>query len=484
MNMEGQSLRRHIEGIEKTARLLEPSPEKRAHLRQRIVDYGERFLDTIEDRRAYIADSDIKSPFVFSDLQIHPHPVDELLKEMDFALDNRGINPASGGHLGYIPGGGIYPSALGDYLADVTNRYAGVFFANPGAVEMENMMIDWLAAAVGYPSTATGNLASGGSIANLTAIVTARDAKGLSSKDFGNACVYMTDQAHHCIGKALRIAGLGDAKLVSIPVDDRYRMDVKVLQQQIDQDRNAGYLPWLVVGSAGTTDTGAVDPLDAIADVSEGAGTWFHVDGAYGGLFNLVDELKPLFKGMERADSIVVDPHKTLFLPYGTGAVLIRNREAMFNAHRYTANYMQDALAENQVLSPADLSPELTKHFRGLRMWLPLKLLGTEPFVANLREKVLLAKYFREEVRRIDGIEVGPEPDLSVTTFRYVPAVGDADEANRRIIKYIHGDGRVFLSSTVLDDVFTIRMAAVCFRSHLREIDLALEIIREAIDSL
>lgn len=479
-----QGLRRAIEQIEPVARRLEPTSDQRRKIQQKVIAYGEQFLDGIEDRKTYVAPSESDTHFVHEGISVSPAPIDRLLDELDRKLDNRGLNPAGGGHMGYIPGGGVYPSALGDYLADITNRYAGIYFANPGAVEMENMMIDWLAEAIGYPDDAVGNLTSGGSIANLTAIVTARDAAGLSSKDYQHACVYLTDHAHHCVGKALRIAGLADVKVVEIPTDERYRMDVGALQDHISQDRNAGLRPWLIVASAGTTDTGAVDPLDEIADVAENSGCWLHIDGAYGGLFNLVDELKPLLKGMERADSVVVDPHKTLFLPYGTGAVLVRDRKAVFQAHHYTANYMQDALNNQSRLSPADLSPELTKHFRGLRMWLPLKLLGTEPFVANLREKVLLARYFHQEVSKIEGVETGPQPDLSVVTFRYVPTAGDADEANRRIVEHIHEDGRVFLSSTMIDGVFTIRMAAVCFRTHLREVDLALEILEEAITAL
>ncbi|NND72587.1 MAG: aminotransferase class V-fold PLP-dependent enzyme [Rhodothermales bacterium] len=472
-------LREEIREVENEARILDPGPARREQLRKAVVDYAERFLDTIEDRRAYIGEKPSTSPFEFSGLNIDPVPVEELLDQMDRGLDNRGINPASGGHLGYIPGGGVYPSALGDYLADVTNRYAGVFFANPGAVEMENMMIRWLAAAVGFPENAVGHLASGGSIANMTAIVTARDAAGLKGADYKSSCVYLTAQVHHCVQKAIRIAGLSEAPVREIPMDGRYRMDAEALERQITADTAAGLRPWLIVASAGTTDTGSVDPLDTIADIAERSGAWFHVDGAYGGLFNLVDEMQPMFKGMERADSVVVDPHKTLFLPYGTGAVLLRDQSAVFNSHRYTATYLQDALVDT--LSPADISPELTKHFRGLRMWLPLRLFGTSAFVANLREKLLLARYFREEVRQIDGIEVGPEPDLSVVTFRFVPQDGDANTVNKQIIDAIHADGRVFLSSTMLDGVFTIRLAAVCFRTHLHTIDLAIEVIKDAI---
>jgi glutamate/tyrosine decarboxylase-like PLP-dependent enzyme len=172
-----------------------------------------------------------------------------------------------------------------------------------------------------------------------------------------------------------------------------------------------------------------------------------------------------------------MDPHKTLFLPYGSGAILVRDRGKLLGSHHYTANYMQDALSATDELSPADLSPELTKHFRGLRLWMPLLLHGLAPFRAALEEKLLLARYFHERISDRPGFEVGPYPDLSVVTFRYRPASGDADAFNKKLVEAIHRDGRVFLSSTVLDGRFTLRLAVVSFRVHLETIDLALEIL-------
>jgi glutamate/tyrosine decarboxylase-like PLP-dependent enzyme len=174
---------------------------------------------------------------------------------------------------------------------------------------------------------------------------------------------------------------------------------------------------------------------------------------------------------------MVMDPHKTLFLPYGSGAILVRDRGKLLESHHYTANYMQDALSATDELSPADLSPELTKHFRGLRLWMPLLLHGLAPFRAALEEKLLLARYFHERLSERPGFEVGPYPDLSVVIFRYRPASGDADAFNKKLVEAIHRDGRVFLSSTILDGRFTLRLAVVSFRVHLETIDLALEIL-------
>jgi glutamate/tyrosine decarboxylase-like PLP-dependent enzyme len=417
------------------------------------------------------------------DIRDEGRPLDELLNVVEQSVDRPGINPASGFHFGYVPGGGVFATALGDYLAAASNRYAGIFFANPGAVQMENHLIRWMCRLIGYPDTALGNLTSGGSIANLTAIVAARDRHGIGPAEAPRAVVYLTPQTHHCVQKALRIAGLGAGIVRYIPTNERFQMEADRLEEQVNRDRAAGLLPFLVVGSAGTTDTGAVDPLDRIADIAEAYGLWYHVDAAYGGFFLLVDEVRDRFRGIERSDSLAIDPHKGLFLSYGIGAVLVRDVEALFHSHHYLANYMQDALGEHEELSPADLSPELTKHFRGLRMWLPLQLYGVAPFRAALAEKLWLCRYAYERLQEL-GFETGPYPELSILIFRYVPDRGDANAFNRRLIDFVQRDGRVFLSSTTIDDVFWIRLAVLSFRSHRHEVEVFLEVVKEGVEEV
>jgi glutamate/tyrosine decarboxylase-like PLP-dependent enzyme len=464
------------EGI---ARMLEPDGAARAALVEKVVSYADRFLDSIYDVPAYVTTEDKGVGIYDSPISETPLNVDAVLELVRQNIDRPGLNPASGGHLGYIPGGGIYYSALGDYLADVTNRFAGVFFAGPGAVRMENLLLEWMAKIAGYPSTAGGNLTSGGSIANLSGIVAARDSFGLKSKDIDRSAIYLTAQAHHSIDKAIRVAGLKECPLRYIPMDQDHRMNAGLLEQAIIDDRKKGLFPWLIVASAGTTDAGAVDPLDAIAELARAHKLWLHVDGAYGAFFILCDEGRKILKGMENSDSLVMDPHKGLFLPYGTGAVLVRDKKTLYDAFWYQANYLQDALRSNDELSPADLSPELTKHFRGMRLWMPLKLLGLAPFRAALEEKLLLARYFHREMQEVEGFEVGSYPDLSVVTFRYLPARGDPNEFNERLIKEVQRDGRVFLSSTMLEGKFILRVAILCFRTHRQTIDLTIQILRE-----
>ena len=470
--------------LEAIARRLEPSASERDALIAPVLSYTNTFLDTIDTRLTYVDTADQGIGIYDSPIGETPVGINELLAMVAQHVDRPGINPASGGHLGYIPGGGIFHSALGDYLADITNRYAGIFFASPGAVRMEHMLTRWMASMVGFPATSAGNLTSGGSIANLIGVVTARDARGVTAREIPRSVIYLTAHVHHSVDKAIRIAGLRECVIRHIEMDAGHRMSPDALDRQITADRAAGLRPFLVIASAGTTDVGAVDPLPAIGDIADRHELWLHVDGAYGAFFALCDEGRKVLRGMDRADSIIMDPHKGLFLPYGSGAVLIKDTRAMQASHFYVANYMQDALSAQDEASPADLSPELTKHFRGMRLWLPLKLLGVAPFRAALEEKMWLARYFRERLLEIPGFDVGPAPDLSVVTFRYIPATGDVTAFNQRLVQAIHSDGRVFLSSSVIDGQFTIRLAVLAFRTHRSTIDLTLEILQEKVAAL
>jgi aromatic-L-amino-acid decarboxylase len=470
-----------IQRLEKIARQLEPNHLQRQALLDSVTKYADDFLDHIYEIPVYVSTEDEGVGLLDSPISEQGTDIETVLSLIKHNVDRPGLNPASGGHLGYIPGGGIFFSALADYLAAVTNRYAGVHFASPGAVKMENMLLEWMAGIVGYAKGATGNLTSGGSIANLIGIIAARENHELKAKDYARSVIFLTKQLHHTVTRSIRIAGIGECILRFIPMDEHYRMNPEALESSIKKDKGSGLNPWLILASAGTTDVGAVDPLEEIGDIARTHRLWFHVDAAYGAFFALCEEGKKILKGMERTDSIVMDPHKGLFLPYGSGAVLVKDATALKRAFAWEASYMQDAISEEDTISPADLSPELTKHFRALRLWLPLKLVGVAPFRAAIEEKLLLARYFYEEIQKVEGFEVGPCPDLSVVTFRYIPKKGDANAFNERLVKEIQRDGRVFLSSTTLDGKYTIRLAVLAFRTHLETIDLALEVLGEKV---
>lgn len=474
-----------IKQLEGLARSLDPDITTRAILRDKVIQYADRYLEQLPDLPVYRA-PDINNE-ALDDSPISEEPIDmsDALELLEQQVHRSGVT-MNGGYLAFIPGSGIYASALADYLAAVTNRYIGIYFASPGGVRMERQLLRWMADFIGYPASAAGDLTSGGSIANLVAIVTARDAHNLKARDFSRTVVYLSEQVHHSIGKALRIAGLNECVKRHVPLDSHFRMRPEALENSINHDKKLGLNPWLVIASAGTTDTGAVDPLIPIADLAQQHQLWLHVDGAYGVPFALCDLGKTILQGIERSDSIILDPHKGLFLPFGSGAVLIKDGQKLLQSHYYSASYLQDrgTLAASNEISPSELSPELTRPFRGLRLWLPLKLSGVAPFSAALEEKLLLARYFYDRIKQIDGFDVGPYPDLSIVTFRYLPKRGDVNPFNQKLINAIQQDGRIFLSSTMIDDRFTLRLAVLGLRTHQETIDLAIVVLQEKVAAL
>lgn len=466
--------RARLQALAAAARSLEPDTAERAALMTAVQTHAERYLEALPTAPTYRA-GPMRAPG-FPDA---PVGIEEALAFVSDQIEQRGIATASGRFLGYIPGGGLFHSALGDFLADVSNKYAGFASAAPGAVRLENACVRWLADLVGFPAEASGSLTSGGSIANLAAIVAARDA---SDPDGGGA-VYVAPTAHHCVDKALKIAGRAQAPRRTLGLDEHYRISLQSLEQALEQDRRNGVRPWLVVASAGTVDTGSVDPLDGIADLCARYGAWMHVDGAYGGLFMLCPEGRVALGGIERADTLAVDPHKTLFLPYGTGAVLARDGRKLRASFSATADYLTP-FAEHEDVSPSDLSPELTRHFRALRLWLPIQLAGLDAFRAAQSEKIALARYMHARLSELPGWDAGQVPDLSVVAFRYRPAKGDIDAFNERLTARLQEEGRVFFSSTRIHGRLHLRAAILSFRTHLDHVDEAIDALQHAARTL
>ena len=475
-----KSLIEKIREFQKLSSQLEPTKKERDNYLMEVNDYTNSFLKNLEDAKTYCGKKEIEDIMVIDGKR---KSIEEILGLYRDEVVEKGIKPASAGHIGYIPGGGIYTSALADYLADVTNVFSGIYYASPGAVAINHALIDWMKDIFSFPKTAVGNLTSGGSIANLIALTAARDKHKIKSGLIEKSVIYLSEQVHHCIYKAIRIIGLEDVIIRHLELDENSRIKVGFLKQKISEDKNNGLNPFLIIASAGTTDTGAIDPLESIGKIAKEHNLWYHVDGAYGGFFILTESRKDSFKGIEMADSLVVDPHKGLFLPYGLGAVLVKDREAVLHSNHYFANYMQDAMDENNLLSPADLSPELTRPFRALRLWIPLQLHGIEPFIACLEEKLLLTEYFRHKLVEL-GFKLGPDPDLSVSYFWYPSKDMEENMYNKKLMEAIHQDGEIFLSSTTIKGKFVIRMAILSFRTKIHTIDKTIAMIKRTMEEI
>lgn len=394
----------------------------------------------------------------------------------------KSFNTAGPGYLAYIPGGGLFATALADLISDATNRYVGVWQAAPALVQLETNVIRWLCGIAGLPEGSGGYLATGGSLASFTAVVAARREK--LPADFLKGTLYVSGQTHHAVAKAASLAGFPAENVRAIPWDERFRVRVDLLAERIAADRDAGLTPFFVCGNAGTTSTGAVDDLGALADLCERERLWFHVDGAYGGFFLLTARGRKVMAGIERADSVVLDPHKGLFLPYGTGALLVRDAQVLRRAHAAGADYLPHMQEDPGFVDYCEISPELSRAYRGLRVWLPVKLHGLGAFRRNLDEKLDLALHATRELREMPGIEIVAEPQLSVVAFRLVRQGLDGEalnRLNRDLIARVNARQRIHISGTVLAGSFVLRICVLSFRTHLPRLEEGLEDLRAAI---
>jgi aromatic-L-amino-acid/L-tryptophan decarboxylase len=392
------------------------------------------------------------------------------------------FNTAGPGYLAYIPGGGLLHAAVADFIADAVNRYTGLWLPAPGLVQLETNVLRWLCGIVGYPATALGILTSGGSLSNFSAVVTARASR--LGDDFLDGTLYVSDQVHHSVVKAARLAGFSSRNVVVIPSDGRFRMRLDALASAVARDRAAGRRPFLVVGSGGTVNTGAVDDLAGLAALAAREGMWFHVDAAYGGFFALTERGRQTLAGLSRADSITLDPHKGMFLPYGTGALLVRDPAALRAAHATEGSYLPVMQPQAGHVDFCQLSPELSRPFRGLRLWLPLKLAGLAAFRAALDEKLDLARMAADGLAGIHGVEIVAPPELSIVAFRAVRPGLDAEATNllnRRLLEGVNRRGRVFLTGTTVNGRFLCRVCVLSFRTHADRIAAALEDLRAAL---
>lgn len=380
------------------------------------------------------------------------------------------------GYLAYIPGGGLYPAALADFIANTTNRYTGVWFAAPALVQLETNALAWLAEWMGFPSSTRGLFTVGGSMANFNAILCARE-RHLGT-DIRRGVLYTSDQVHHSVLKSAKMAGVFPDRVRAIACDERYRIPPAALEAAIAEDRRAGLVPFIAVSSAGTTNTGAVDPLDAIGKLCAREGLWHHVDGAYGAFFHLCDELRPTLRGMSQADSLTLDPHKGMFLPYGTGALLVRDGSALRAAHEATADYLPPMPPSDEFYDPSQYGPDLSRGFPGLRVWLAIKLFGTAGFRAAITEKRALAVDAARRIAAIPGIVMDAEPELSLLAFHLTwpgAMLADEDRATRELMERVTRRGRVMVTGAVARGRFLGRACVLSFRTHQAQIDALVE---------
>jgi aromatic-L-amino-acid/L-tryptophan decarboxylase len=407
-----------------------------------------------------------------------PIPLELLLDQLFTTSIPRSFTTTGPGYLAYIPGGGVFPAALADFIADTTNRYTGIWQAAPALVQLEANALDWLRLWMDFPPSAAGLFTTGGSMANFNAIVCARE-RWLGT-DLRDGVLYTSDQVHHSVLKSARLAGVLPDRVRLLPVDQSFRMIPDALTERVAADRRDGLKPFMVVTTAGTTNTGAVDPLDAIADLCEAEELWHHVDGAYGAVFYACKELRPILAGLPRADSLTLDPHKGLFLPYGTGALFVRNGAHLRAAHSAAASYLPEITSE--FYDPSQHGPELSRGFPGLRVWLSMQVYGTRRYEAAIAEKRQLALEAAERCSAIPGLVIDAPPQLSLFAFHIEwPGAtrADQDEATRELLERVTNRGRVMLTGCWAGGRFLGRVCILSYRTRRQHVDVAVRHMAE-----
>ncbi|MGW5360259.1 pyridoxal phosphate-dependent decarboxylase family protein [Actinopolymorpha pittospori] len=470
---------------------LEPGRAEMAEMGTLVLDHVLDFLAGLRDRPTNgIADRDTATlvrEFLAPPPE-KPGDLRELLDRVDRAVDHA-HEIAGPGMMAYVPGGGLYTAALAEFYNRATNRFGSLAFQSPALSALEESVLRWAAQDVcGLPAGSTGLLTSGGSMATFSAVVAARHAH--LGEDLRSGTLYITESTHHSVAKAARLAGIPASGVRIVPGDDDLRMDVDAAAAMIRSDRAAGLHPFLLVGSAGTTNTGCVDPLPAMADLAEQENLWFHVDAAYGGFFRLTSRGRHRLAGTERADSVTLDPHKSLFIPYGTGALVVRDPATLYAAHAGDAGYLQDIGTTDGLPTYARMGPELSREVRGLRAWLPLHLHGVTAFRDALEEKLDLAEHAHDKLSTVPALEVPWRPELTTVAFRVRPratgtaAAEEADRATRHLLDRVNASQRVLLASTVIAGRQTIRLCILVHRTHGDRVGEALDLITAAAEDL
>jgi aromatic-L-amino-acid decarboxylase len=406
-----------------------------------------------------------------------PGDADAALADAARVLD-ASVSPARPLNLAYVGATALEIGMVGDALAATYDVNLAV--TARGADLVERQAIEWLGAFVGYP-VAEGVFTSGGMTSNLTALVAAREAAQPGARedgvDSGRLAVFCSEEAHHSVVRAVEVIGLGRKAVRLISMDEGHRMRPEELDEALTAARAAGVTPMAVIATAGTTLTGAVDPLDAIADVCERHGVWLHVDGAYGGPAAATDSAGPLFAGLARADSLTIDAHKWLGVPKACSVVMLRRAGALQDAFGHEERYM---LHHDDVVNAVDRTLEYSRPFRSLKLWLAFRVHGAARLRAWIEGTLGHARTFAELVRADPSFELVSTPTLSTVCLRHVPpGVDDLDEHNIRLTEAIQRDGRVYLASAAVDDRVCLRVCFVNFRTEDDEIPYALDVIRE-----
>jgi aromatic-L-amino-acid/L-tryptophan decarboxylase len=428
-----------------------------------------------------------------------PQPMEAVLREVEkniFANSTLYLTPR---FFGYINTGGNQAAILAELLASAVNQVCAKWHFSPAASEVERRVIRWIAQFIAYAPEAGGCLLSGGSAGNLVGLAVARkqkaqfDAASLGMRGGPAVTVYVSQEGHASLEKSMVLLGMGSNQLRKIAVVNDFTIDLEALDKQVTEDRKNGYQPICVVGNAGTTNTGAVDPLDALAEFCRKQDLWFHVDAAYGGPAAGTQTAGRLFRGLDRADSVVVNPHKWLYVQAEAACILVRESRALRDTFQVVADYLREEsdTGEDGLLDFKDYGPQLHRSFRALKVWMTFKAYGAKKLHAAIESNIEIMRYLADRIDQSeDFVRLAPVP-LSVVCFQYrTPDISVhedqeyLDGLNNRLLEALEKDGRVFLSGTKIHGKKVLRACSVNHRLRREDVDSLLDVIREVGDSL
>lgn len=474
---------------------LEPSSDELRRWGACVLDWMVRYHDGLRVRRLApdTTSREIRTAFdraLPEDGVGFEAALDDYQRLLAFARHN--------GHprmFGYVQSPGVAVASLADLLASTLNANVTAWRSAPGPVEIERLVVEWIRQMVGADPAGDGVLVSGGSMANFSALATARRAQAPIdlNREGAHALpramrLYVSAETHHSVAKAATMLGVGSAHVREVPVDDALRMRVDALEAMIAEDRRAGHQPFCVVGSAGTVNTGAIDPLDQLADVAERESLWFHIDASYGGFAALAPAVRGKLSAFSRADSIALDPHKWLYLPLDCGCVLYRDPAAARATFAHDAEYTRvigSAPAESFVFWES--GPELSRRFRALKVWMMLRAVGLAPIRAAIEKDLACAAALAKKVDASDDFERLAPVELSIVCFRHVPASIPPDRLdawNERLLVALQRDGSSYISNASVGGRFALRACIMNHRTTLDDMDVLLGDLRRVAATL
>jgi len=412
-----------------------------------------------------------------------PTPFDTLLDEFrDRVVPHHAREPHPR-FLGYIPSCPTFPAVMGDWLATGFNFFSGVWSVAAAPNEIELTVLEWFRRWMGMPEGSRGLLTSGGSAATVTAVVAARHSAVGDGGDVSRLTVYCSDQAHSSVARAAWIAGVARAHVRGVPTDDAFRMRVDALRDMIRADRASGLHPFLVGATAGATNTGAVDPLNEIADVAAAEKLWLHTDSAYAGFSMLTSRGRELLDGLGRADSLTLDPHKWLYVPFECGCLLVKNPATLEQAFSVHPEYLQDVRVRDAEVNFSDYGEQLTRYARALKVWFSVRYFGTDAIAAAQDRAMALAELAEEIVRSAPELEVLSPAQFGIICFRVRPDLSvDGDELNalnERVNERVNRSGFVLMSSTRLRGALSLRLCIPGYRTREEDVRAVLDLVRK-----